>query len=318
MKRNMILIIGILILIGCKEQKEKLAKSLFDASNISNRTNYFYSYDSGRLSSQTEKTYTLMFGVVVDSVITQIDYEYNNKGLLIKKISKLDYEENPSLNIYNYDKNDSLISEILINQDNDTIFWEVYRYYPDGKKTISQRTLIMHFDPNQDFMEAIKNKKHDTLFYRNEFDYAGNLCITQRQFDIQGNLIKTVNFEYNGIHLAKETHLTYFNKMETTEKVKIYDYSKSNRIPDYVSVDTKNDTLEYLINIFDSDKLVKATSIFDYDLFHREEHYENDLLVRTINYNRQFSMEKSIYLFEYDEKGLLKTEKSYREKISAH
>lgn len=318
MKRNMILIIGILILIGCQEQKEKSAKFIFDTSKMSIRTDYFYSYDSDRLSSQTEKTYTIMFGQLVDSMITKVDFEYDDKGLLIKKISKTDFNEKPTIKIYEYDKNDSLISEISINQDSDTTFWEVYKYYPDGKKTIFHRSLIMHIDPNQGFMEAMENKKLDTLFYRNEFEYVGNLCKTQRQFDKQGNLLKTVNFEYNGIQLVKEIHLSYFNKMELKEKIKFYDYSKSDRKPDYFSVDTKNDTLEFCINVFDSDRLVKAANMFDYGSIYMEEYYESDLLIGTVDYDRQFSNEKIIYLYEYDENGVLKTEKSYREKINTH
>lgn len=318
MKRNLILVISILILIGCKEQKEKVAKFIFDASKMSNQTNYFYSYDSDRLSSQIEKTYTIMFGQVVDSMITKIDFEYNYKGLLIKEISQMDFEEKPSIKIYDYDKNDSLISEISINQENDTTFWEVYGYYPDGKKTIFHRFLSMHFDPNQDFMEAMENKKLDTSFYRNEFEYTGDLCKTQKQIDKKGNLIKTVDFEYDGNKLIKEIHLTYFNNIEMTKEFKFYDYSKSDEKPDWFAIDTKNDTLEFCINIFESDKLVKIANMFDYGSIYTQEYYENDLLIGTIDYDRQFLLEKIIYLYEYDENGLMKTEKSYREKINAH
>ena len=58
--------------------------------------------------------------------------------------------------------------------------------------------------------------------------------------------------------------------------------------------------------------------MFDYGSIYREEYYESDLLVGTVDYDSQFSMEKIIFLYEYYENGLLKTIKSYREKINAH
>lgn len=315
MKRKLILIIGVVFLISCKEQ---VAKLLFDTSQMSNQTNFFYEYDADKLIRQTEKDYTIMFGQVVDSMITHIDFKYNDKGLLVREIWQSDFEDKPTIEIYDYDNKDSLISRISISPENDTTLWEVYKYYPDGRKTVFHRFLRIHLDPNQNIMEAMDNIKLDTSYYLNEFEYDGNLCKTQRQFDKQGNLIKTVNFEYTGIQLAKEIHLSYYNKMELKDKIKFYDYSKSDKKPDYFSVDTKNHTLEFCINVFDSDKLVKVANMFDYGSIYSEEYYESDLLVGTVDYDRQFSMEKIIYLYEYDENGLLKTKKSYREKINAH
>ena len=315
MKRNMILLFGILILIGCKEQKEKVAKFIFDASKMSNQTNYFYSYDSDRLSSQIEKTYTIMFGQVVDSMTTKIDFEYNDKGLLIKEISQTDFEEKPSIKIYAYDKNDSLISEISINQENDTTFWEVYGYYPDGKKTIFHRFLSMHFDPNQDFMESMENKKLDTSFYRNEFEYAGDFCKTQKQFDKKGNLIKTVNFEYDGGQLIKEIHITYFNDMEMTEKIKIFDYSKSETNPDFYSFDSKNDTLELCVNEFTKGQLTTSTEIYEYGQNIVKTFYQNNKEIGMIGVDKNMNF-KTVDSYGYYENGELKVIKSYSEEIN--
>jgi hypothetical protein len=315
MKRYMILIIGIVILIGCKEQKEKVAKFMFDASKMSNQTNYFYLYDSDRLLSQIEKTYTIMFGQVVDSMITKIGFEYNDKGLLIKEISQTDFEDKPSMKFYDYDKNDSLISEIWINQQNDTTFWEVYGYYPDGKKTISHRFLGIHFDPNQDLMEAMENKKLDTSFYRNEFDYAGDLCKTQKQFDKKGNLIKTVNFEYVGAQLINEIHLTYFNDIEMTEKIKTFDYSKSETKPDFYSIDSKNDTLELCVNDFTKGQLTTSTEIYEYGQNINKTFFENGKKVGMIGVDLNMNF-KIVDSYEYYENGELREVKSYNEEIN--
>lgn len=312
MKRNLILIIGILTLISCKEQ---VSKFIFDTSKMSSQVNYFYKYDSDKIKSQTEKSYTIMFGQVVDSYTTQIDFEYDDKGLLIKEISLTDFEEKTTIKIYDYDKNDSLISEMSINTESDTIFWEAYEYYPDGKKTVFHRFLIMDFDLNQDFMESMENIKFDTSFYRNEFDYAGNLCKTQRQFDKKGNLVKTVNFDYNGNQLIKETHLTYFNDMEMTEKVKSYDYSKSNIKADFYSLDSKNDTIELCVNEFAKGLLITSTESYEYGRKLNKAFYENKKEVGMIGVDINMNF-KIVNSYEYYENGELKEIKSYSEDIN--
>ncbi len=316
MKKYLILIIWILI--GCNELKEKVTDFVFDTSKISYHTNYFYLYESDRLSNKIEKTYTIMFGKAVDSMITKIDFKYNDYGLLVKEISKTDFEDKPTTRIYDYDKNDSLISEISIDQNNDTTFWVIYKYYPDGKKIIFHRTLMLDYNPNQGLNDVIGEEKLDTIFYRNEFEYTGNLCKVQRQFDKQGKLLMTVNYEYNGNKLIREIHFNNSNKLGQIEKTKIYDYSKSDFIPDFISIDAKNDTLEYCINTFDSNKLIKVATMFDYGTMYNELYYKNGLLIGTIDYDKQFSFQKKIYKYNYDDNKLLKSEQSYSEKINAH
>jgi hypothetical protein len=256
-----------------------------------------------------------MYGQLVDSMITQVDFEYGDKGLLIKEMSQTDFEDKPTIKIYDYDKNDSLISEISINQENDTTFWEVYTYYPDGKNTVFHRFLSMHFDPNQDFMEAMENKKLDTSFFRNEFEYDGDLCKTQRRFDKNGNLIKTVNFDYNGTQLISETHLTYFNDMEMTEKVKTYDYSKSAIKPDFYSLDAKKDTIELCVNEFLNGQIAVSIEAYEYGRNVTKTFYDNKKEVGMIgiDLNNNFKIVDS---YEYYENGDLKLIKSYNEEIN--
>jgi len=312
MKRNLIILIGILTLTSCKEQ---VAKFIFDASKMSNHTKYMYKYESDKLISQTENNFTIVFGQVVDSMISQTNFEYDNKGLLIKEISQTDFEETPTIKIYNYDESDSLISALSINTENDTTFWEIYKYYPDGKRTVFHRLLSRHFDPNQDFMEAMKNKKLDTTLFRNEFEYAGNLCKAQSQFDKHGNLLKTVNFEYNGTQLRQVTYLTYFNNMEMTEKVKFYDYSKSNIKPDFYSLDIKNDTIELCLNEFNKGLLTTSTESYEYGRNINKTFYENEKAIGMIGVDLNLKF-KILESYEYYEHGKLKSIKSYNEEIN--
>ncbi|MFB6320835.1 hypothetical protein [Saccharicrinis sp. FJH54] len=308
----------IISFIGCNEIKEKVAKIVIDSSKLSNITVYDYKFENEKIKSEIAKTYTLMFGQIIDSMIVQTNYKFNDKGLLIKETSKADFEEKPSFHIYDYDLKDSLILEIRINQDGDTTTWDEYAYFPDGRKTIFHRDIFPHFDPNQDIMTAMENPKMDTSFYRNEFEYKNNLCISQKRYNNEGRLLKTIIFEYDNNKLIKENHLTYFNSIELTEKIKFYDYSKSKTKPDYYSIDSNNDTLEFKINTFDPDKLTKIAYMNDYGNVYNEEYYEDGLLIGTIDYDKQFTMNKIIFIYEYDRNGILTTEKTYREKINAH
>jgi len=312
MKRNLIIIFGILILISCNEQ---VSKFIFDASKMSNQIKFYYKLESDKLISQTEKNYTIIFGQVVDSMISQTDFIYNDKGLLIKEFSLSDFEEKPTIIFYDYNEIDSLISEITINSENDTTFWEQYKYYPDGKKTVFHRFLSMHFDPNQDFMETMENKRLDTTFYRNEFDYERNLCKTQRQYDKNGKLLKTVNFDYNEDKLIKETHLVYFNDMEMTEKIKFYNFSKSDIKPDFFSLDFKNDTIELCLNDFSKGLLTSSTEIYNYGSNINKIFYEADKEVGMIGIDRNMNF-KIVDSYEYYDNGKLKEKRTYNEELS--
>ncbi len=305
MKNKLILILGFFSLIGCKNINDSIAKFVFDSSKMSTLVEYNYKYDSDKLISKTEMFYTYMYKQVLDSMLIRTDYLYNDKGLLIKETSRTNFEDSSSLYLYNYDSNDSLIQEMSINENGDTTIWNEYAYFPDGKKIIFHRSIMKHFDPNQDFKTAMENPKMDTSFYRNEYDFKNNVCISERQYNQKGELTKTINFEYEN------------NKL-LIEKIRYYDYSKSEITPNYFSIDSKNNTLEFCINTFESNKLIKKANMYDYGKVYNEEYYKNGLLIGTIDYERQFTMNKVIYSYEYNEDGLLKTEKSYREKINAH
>ncbi len=315
MIRPLLLIFGIFTLNSCTEHKKQVGDFKFDASKVSEQMKYFYKYDSDKLMKEKEITYMLLFGQVVDSMIIETEYEYNDKQLLSREISKSDFEDKPTINAYEYDKRDSLICEISINAANDTTFWEVYEYYPDGKQIVFHRSLSMHWDQNQDFKATMESNIFDTLLYRNEFEYVGNLCKTQKQFDKKGNLIKSVNYEHSEERLIKEMHFIHFNDMTMMEMIKQYDYSKSEEKPDYFSLDSKNDTLQLCINEFSKGNLVKSTEIFDSGRNVVRSYYQNGMRIGMIgiDLNMNFKIYDSI---EYYKSGEIKEIKTYNEELN--
>lgn len=317
MKKNLIIIVGLISLFSCKEE---ISKFLFESSKMSTQIKFSYKYDSDRLISQNEMFYTIMFGQVVDSMITRIEYLYNKQGIVSQKISYTDLENKPTIQHYDYNSNDSLILEMTINQDGDTTDWKEYKYYPDGRKIIFYR-YISQMPPSaqniEEMMAAMKNKVYDTTIYRNEYDYTSGFCKTLRQFDSNDKLVKKILYDYQNSKLVKETHMTYFNSLELMEKTKHYNYSKSISEPDYFSLDSRNDTIESGIYEFKNELVVSTTEVHDYGNMITKFFYENGKRIGMIGTDRKRNF-RIVDSYNYFENGDLKEMKSYNEKINAH
>jgi len=307
MKRNLILLLGILTLFSCKEQ---VAKALFDTSNLTNQTKYFYKHESDKLISQTEKTYTIMFGQVVDSMISSTNFKYNAKNLLIKKVSRFDFTDNLAYRIFEYNNNDSLIKDMSVSSEGDTTFWFEYDYFSDGRKIVFDRKIISSYFNNPDLIEDLVTEKFDTIQLKYEYHYEGGICTNLKQYESKNNLIKTIKFDYQNDLLIKETHMSYFDSMELIEKTKIYDYSKSKDKPDFYSLDPKKDTIEMCINEFEKDQLLSSTILLDYGNLFYKTLFENGKEISMTGFDRKMN-HKSVELYKYFENGDLKETKTY-------
>ncbi|BAX81473.1 hypothetical protein [Labilibaculum antarcticum] len=313
MKTILILTLGIIILTSCKEQ---VTETLIDASKMSHQTKYFYNYESDKLISQTEKTYTIMFGQVVDSMLIETVFGYNNKGLLIKKKSQNNFEQKAELRMYDYDSNDSLILDMTINPENDTTFWNEYKYFSDGRKIVFDRKIIPSYFNNSALIENLASDTFDTIQYQYKYQYEGNICTHLKQYDSKNNLAKTIKFDYQNDLLIKETHLSYFNSLELLEKIKNYDYSKSEHKPDTYALDSENDTIEMSINEFYKDELLSTTDFFEYGNLIYKTLFESGKEISIIGFDRTTN-NRSVDILDYYKNGDLKESKSYNEEINA-
>ncbi|MCG6191492.1 hypothetical protein [Maribellus maritimus] len=277
-------------------------------------TKYSYKYDLDKLESSKEISYTIMFGQIVDSMITVTNYEYDNDGLLKKEISKSDFEETPSLVLYDYNSNDSLMSKFKISSEGDTTLWDKYEYFPDGKKTVFQRILTRKIDFNQDFVKSMADKKLDTIQTVNEYKYENGLCKSMTEFDSRANPINKVEYDYDNDRIQKATFISFHSSMELTEKIMYYNYSKSKTQPDFYSLDLNKDTVDLCINEFDNQDIVLKTEVFNYGQFGNKTFYENgkEIGLISIDKNASFKMTES---YSYFENGDLKETKSYHEEL---
>lgn len=311
MRKILALIIGIVLLVGCKDI---VSKMIFDETKLASKVEYSYVYKGEKLVSKTEKSYSILHGNIVDSMIVNVDFVYNKSGLIEKEVSKTSFMRKPLVNIFKYDLNDSLISSIKIDENNDTVSWTEYKYFADVRKVVFRRDLIPKLDIDLDIDNASQKESYDTISYRNEYDFEGNICNQLRQYDNKNKLAKIIRFKYDNDKLSTETHVTFFNSIELVEKTTYYNYSKSLEMPDYYSLDSKNDTLELQINKFEKDILISSIHGYNYGEFITQLFFENNKLSGAIELDRSTNL-KRVDLYKYLDNGDLMEQLTYREKI---
>lgn len=312
MKRPSLAIVIIVLLSGCKE---KIEKFIFDASKMSTLTEYSYEYQSNKLESSKEITYTIMFGQKMDTMVTLTTYEYDDNGQLRKELSKTDFEEFPSVRHFDYNSNDSIIREMLISSEKDTIEWKEFNYFPDGKKQVYSRRINRPVEQNQDLLSFAKNRNFDTIVHRMEYQYENNQCKSLKEYDGKNNLTRIVEYDYDNGKLVKESHISPINSMEITEKKAYFDYSKSDKFPDYYSLGMGNDTIDYCKNKFVNDSLYSTTTVFDRGKMIDKTFYNKGKRIGMIGISKEMNF-KITESYSYYGNGDLKETKSYTEEIS--
>lgn len=306
--------LGLILIFGCKN---KIGEFIVDDSQMSYIFKYEYEYNElGKKNSMLLKQYTLMFAQIVDSSVTKTIFEYNEKGLLIKEISKNVNEKKPDIVLYNYDSNDSLISENHINSEDDTIHMVQYGYFPDGRKILLQRDLIINIDLSKDFITAYENKTYDTILYTNAYLYESNRCKRLVEYDKNKKLAQEIVYEYKNDKIFKEDYYSYMGDLKMYVKTMFYDYSKNQKIPDSYSLDESNDTIDLTKNIFKGNNIEYTLNSYEKGSIINTAFYKNGQEVESIDINKQMKR-KAVYLTTYYDNGDIKEERFHREKINA-
>lgn len=279
------------------------AGGIIKPGRMTNIVKYSYEYESEQLISHTEKSLTKLFGITIDSYLEKTNYLYNENGLLIKKIINNDFQNKPTIEFFDYNKNDSLILELRINNEGDTIIWTEYNYYPDGRKTIFHREIW----PKMDFTSL--NRQNDTTLFRYEYEYADNKCTTKNQYDKENNIISSIDYEYSDNRLDKEIHYKYLNSKKVLDKTKFYDYSKMINTPDYYTIDSKNDTVQRRINQFKKESAIYTIEKLNSDDMEHITYLKNGIEIKTIGTNKKMN-NKAIHTYKYYKNGDLKRMKT--------
>jgi hypothetical protein len=266
MLRLLIFLIIFVGLIACesKVQSEDLIPE-FNNTHLRSHVTYTHKYDGNRLSKTYEATNLILNGQVVDTFVSIKEYEYCEKGLLANKKDLFDTGEAVSNEFYKYNSLDSLVELIQINSGNDTIFWEKYNYYPDGRRLTFRRVIGPDLNSITNMSFSPSNNLIVLEYERHEYIYSESLCIKQVTYSEDGSPIKYIYFEYDDHEkLIKEIHTKIFDGLELTEKTKHYNYSKSQEFPDFFALDTTNRRIEELYNEFKDDGTMIETRSFNY------------------------------------------------------
>jgi len=316
MSKIKLLILGLVFLFGCKG---KMPDFLFDASKVSEVTKYTYEYKNGKKISKTDETCILFEGKTTNRMIVKTNYIYNEKGLLIKEISKTNNDTIPDMTIYEYDTKDSLISWIKIESETDTTNIEKYAYYADGKKLILRKSLHIKIEPYPDYKTAFEHKNYDTNFFSREFIYENNICKSSKEYDKNNHLVKVTEYEYMNNFITVEKEYSMLDNYKLLIGTKYIDRSKTKRNPklyapdpEFYTLDAQNDTIDYLSYQYNGDELEIATGYFDKGSHISKFYFKNNKIIGEIDKGKDINYTTYIKS-SYYENGDLKEESTYRE-----
>lgn len=306
MKNQLLTLLLSTSLFACNQQAKE---TFMDNQKLLSTTDYTYFYEDGRLTKQLEKTTLYDGDVPLDSFTQPTHFSYNAKGAVVQESTLLARENLSFRKLYNYNAADSLVEQLSISPENDTLTWEQFDYFPDGRKRTFWRFLmdIAGADPTA----ASSASAFDTSYSRYEHTFDADKHIKTIEYNQLGIPIKTILYEHQGGKLIRASQYTMQNGLELLEKHTYYDYSKSLDLPDTYSITASNDTVEFVQHEFEAEELIKTSSLFDYGTVLQEEHFEKGLIKMLTVVNAYNPENNQVLLFEYYPNGDLKRSMVY-------
>lgn len=306
MKNQLLALLLCTSLFACRQQTKE---SFLDDQKLFSTTDYTYVYENGRLTTQLEKTTLYDGDAPLDSFTHQTHFSYNAKGAIVQESTLLSRENVLFRKLYNYNAADSLVEELYISPENDTLTWEQFDYFPDGRKRTFWRFLMDAADA--DPTAASSKSAFDTSFSRYEHTFDADKHIKTIEYNQLGMPVKIILYEYEAGKLQRASHYLLQQELELLEKLTYYDYSKSYDLPDTYSITASNDTVEFVKHEFEAEELVKTSSLFDYGTVLQVEHFEKGLIKMLSVVNAYNPENNQVLLFEYYPNGDLKQSKGF-------
>lgn len=310
--KNIFIIIGLFFLGGCTE---KLAELLFDETSISRVSKYSYTYKDGKKIKMIDSTFNCVYQKNIDTSVTITDYIYNSKGLLQKEIACSLPESSKTYLYYSYFDNDSLMEIIGINSEGDTNRITRYQNYKYENKIVYDRHLFIHIDEDKSIEEILNNITYDTIGHMTEYAFRGRMCISSKTKNIENEETDSFVNEYQDDKLIKKSCYTKKKGILANIDITTYDYSKSNKYPDYVTLNYFKDTIVFEKNEFDGNKLKsREYHLVKEKRFHKD-FFENGKMIATVLYDIE-NRQKITNTYNYNDKGDMFESKNYIEKLT--
>ena len=301
MKNQLLALLLCTSLFACRQQAKQ---SFLDDQKLFSIADYTYVYEDGRVTSHLEKNYMYDGDVFLDSFTHHTQFSYNAKGAIVQESTLLARENVSFRKLYNYNTADSLVEELYISPENDTLTWEQFDYFPDGRKRAFSRLLTT--TAGADPTAASSKSAFDTIYSRYEHTFDADKHIKTIEYNQLGMPVKIILYEHEAGKLQRASHYLLQQELELLEKLTYYDYSKSPDLPDTYSITASNDTVEFVKHEFEAEALVKTSSLFEYGTVLQVEHFEKGL-IKMLSVVDVYNPENNqVLLFEYYPNGDMK------------
>ncbi|NOS94415.1 MAG: hypothetical protein HOP30_21080 [Cyclobacteriaceae bacterium] len=306
-----LIIISVLWLLSCERTNKQVDEFQFDNNRIVDKTIHSYEfYPDGKIKMDHSMSYYFMNGELFDSLNWQKFYTYSKAGKLESTIDLTD----SSRRLYIYNEVDSLVGDFAINSHGDTSFFSTAEYVNNKLVKRVNRLLRQNFQEGVDHAKMIDERKYDTLLDITEFKYNGDKLEKTISKDEKGNIISEILEVYKDKRKIKSMTYSYLGKTKFVSEITEFADGSGN-IPDYTTVGPNGDTISYRKTIFRNKS--KVVLYYNRHLNSMNVSYYNErgLLIGTVDTDLS-QKTRRIYSYQYDDKGNIVEEASYREDLN--
>lgn len=327
------LFFGLLFLCGCKEKVYKANPLQLTVDR------YSYQFEADKLVSETETISYYSNGVILDRIKMVKRYSYDDKGRLLKTISKMSMDSlstvkegvtsvdtfSPTSTLYRYNSADSIIETLDLKANGDTSYWFLYDFFPDGKQIV--KGVKFKANDKAKRPEEFAKSVNENYSYKREYIYSNKLCRQISEYDASNKLQETTVKDYTKTppyNLFKITHCTYDNSplfdtpVLARKEIRYENYEKA--IPnksktDFCLLNFKGDTLKIQTSDFDEKGKVSEQVLIDFERNGEWfRYFDNGTLKKEI-FISYYDKEKWTTYFYYYPNGKLKETRKQREYI---
>jgi hypothetical protein len=298
------------IIFGCEKPIERLEKFVFDGKQIATRDVYRYEFDEkGRIKTAFSTTFWYMGGAVFDSSNSVKDYEYNDKGQIVRIFDSIDSTLQTKL----YNDLDSLIGDYTVDNYGDTLRMTVTTYSKGKSHRTYDRMLFVKPLENSENVKNEDLRNYDTLSSTSELIYEGENHTKSLTIEKDGTVSQEIQFFYENGRKAKAITFSFIGEEKFISATTTYIENNTNE-PDAITVGPQGEGIGVLRTIFQDQGRIVINEMAQMNM--QDIIYYDKNGRRTGNVLMDFNEKvKHVRSYTYDKKGNVIEEADYSEKI---
>lgn len=298
-------------LLSCEKQREQVEKFVFDNKQISTKDIHRYEFDgNGRIKTVHTTNFMYMAGVPFDSSTYVKQYEYNDKGQIIKIFDTLDSTWQTKF----YNEFDSLIADYTINNFGDTTRLTEIDYKNGKNNRKIDRILTMKFPEDFENLKEADLRNFDTLLFITEFIYEGDRHTKSLSIDKNGTVTEEVELIYEDGRKTKTITYSFLGDSKYIKETTIYNDSKTDGM-DLLTIGTQGDTIGFQKTIFQDQGKITVNHMGQFNMQDISYYDNKGRHIGTVLVDLNENV-KTVYSYAYDDKGNVVEEANYRERIN--